>query len=218
MRSNSEITKTWTIYYYYINEEGQYLEAKLEAHSKNDSDTVYISNSVFKDFAKNLGINLEEFRFKYSTVSNICEHQSDFSGRCYDLSEVICIFTELKPGSVRTKDSHCCSSKISLCSTEMRDMVCRNQLNISRSGFGVNDGECLLNIDVHWLLSMQRLRAQGILLSVRDKEYTIETNPSDFSNWTRYDNKRKSRIKKALRLDKQKSLIYQDKENTSDYY
>ena len=97
-------------------------------------------------------------------------------------------------------------------------MVCRTQLNISPSGFGVNDGECLLNVDVHWLLSMQRLRAQGILLSVGDKEYTIETNPSDFSNWTRYDSKRKSRIKKALRLDKQKSLIYQDKENKSDYY
>ena len=218
MRSNSEITKTWTIYYFYINEKGQYLEAKLEAHSKYDSDTVYISNSVFKDFAKNLGINLEEFRFKYSTVSEICEHQSDFSGRCYNLTEVICMFTELKPGSVRRKDSHCCSSKISLCSTEMRDMVCRNQLNNYPSGFGVNDDECLLNVDVHWLLSMQRLRAQGILFYVGDKEYTIETYPSDYSNWKRYDSKRKSRIKRALRLDKQKSLIYQDKENTSDYY
>ena len=97
-------------------------------------------------------------------------------------------------------------------------MVCRNQLNISPSGFGVNDGECLLNVDVHWLLSMQRLRAQGALLHVGDKEYTIEKSRLAYFNWERYFKKQKSIIKKALRLDNQTSLIYQDKNNMSEYY
>jgi hypothetical protein len=218
MRSNSENKKTWALQYFYISEDGRQLEAELEIHSTSDPDTGYISNSVFKDFAKNLGINLEEFHFKYSPVSNICEHQSDFAGRCYNLIEVVCIFTELKPGLVRTKDYPCCSSKISLCSAEMRDMVCRKQLTNYPSGFGVIDGECLLNEDVYWLLSMQRLRAQKVLFYVRDKEYTIEANPSYYPNWKGYFSKQKSGIKKALRLDNQKSLIYRDKNNDSDHY
>jgi hypothetical protein len=218
MSSSSENAKTWTIQYFYISEEDRYLEAKLEAHSKNDSDTIHINHSGFKEFAKNLGINLEEFRFKYSPVSEVCEHLDSDSERCYNLFEITCIFTQLKPGSVRTKDYLCCSSKISLCSTEMRDMVCRNLLNNDPSGFGISDGECVLNEDVHWLLSKQRLRSLGVLFEVEGKECTFGQYPSNYFAWSRYFKKRKQNIRKAVRLGSQKSLIYRDKDNLSEYY
>jgi hypothetical protein len=84
----SEITKTLSLKYFYISKEGSYLEANLETHTNNDLGPIFISNSGFKDFANNLGINLAEFRFKYSTVSQICDHGSNFSERCYDLNKV----------------------------------------------------------------------------------------------------------------------------------
>ena len=214
----SEITKTLTLNYSYISKEGSYLEANLETHTNNDLGPIYISNSGFKDFANNLGINLEEFRFKYSTVSQICEHGSPFSGRCYDLYKVFNIFSELKAGLLITKDYLCCYSKMSLCSSEMRDMVCRNQISTYPLGFPVKSGECLLNEDVYWMLSTQRLRAKGVLFYVGNKEYTIEKYPSDYSNFKRYDKKRKSIIRTVLRLDNQKSLIYRNKDNQSEYY
>lgn len=214
----SGITKTLTLNYFYISNEGRSLKAGLETHSNNDLGPNYISNSGFKDFAKNLGINLEEFRFKYSTMSQICEHGSDFSGRCYDLNKVFNIFAELKAGLLITKDYLCCSSKMPLCSTEMRDTVCRNQISNYPPGFLVNGGECLLNEDAYWMPSTQRLRAQGVLFYVGNKEYTIEKYPSDYSNFKRYDKKRKSIIRTVLRLDNQKSLIYRNKDNQSEYY
>jgi hypothetical protein len=214
----SEITKTLTLKYFYISKEGSYLEANLETHTNNDLGPIFISNSGFKDFANNLGINLEEFRFKYSTVSQICEHGSPFSGRCYDLYKVFDIFADLKAGLLITKDYPCCSSKMPLCSIEMRDMVCWNQISTYPPGFLVNDGECLLNEDAYWMPSTQRLRAKGVLFNVGDKEYTIEKYTSDYFNWKRYDKKRKSIIRTVLRLDNQKSLIYRDKDNKSEYY
>ena len=218
MRPTSEITKTLTSNYFYISREGRRLEANLKTHSNSDLDRFYISNSGFKDLANNLGINLEEFRFKYSTVSEICEHADKVSGRCYDLFKVSYIFAELKAGLITTKDYPCCYSKIGLCSTEMRDAVCCNQINTYPPGFPVNGGKCLLNEHTHWGLSTQRLRAQGALLHVGDKEYTIEKYRLAYFNWERYFKKQKSIIKKALRLDNQTTLIYQDKNNMSEYY
>ena len=214
----SEITKTLTHNYFYISRDGSYLEANIETHANNDLGPIYINNNGFKDLANNLGINLEEFRFKYSTVSQICKHGGNFSGRCYDLDKVLDIFAELKAGLLITIDHPCCSSKMALCSTEMRDMVCWNQISTYPPGFLVNGGECLLNEDIYWMLSAQRLRAKGVLFNVGDKEYTIEKYPSDYSNFKRYDKKRKSIIRTVLRLDNQKSLIYRNKDNQSEYY
>ena len=214
----SEITKTLSLKYFYISKEGSYLEANLETHTNNDLGPIFISNSGFKDFANNLGINLAEFRFKYSTVSQICDHGSNFSERCYDLNKVFNIFVELKAGLLITKGYLCCSSKMPLCSTEMRDMVCRNQISTYPTGFPVNGGKCLLNEDFYWMLSAQRLRAKGVLFYVGNKEYTIEKYPSDYFKFKRYDKKRKRIIRTILRLDNQKSLIYRDKDNKSEYY
>ena len=72
-----EILKTLIYQYFYINKKGRSLEAILETHSNDDLGPEYISNSSFKDLANNLGINLEEFRFKYSNVSEICEHKDE---------------------------------------------------------------------------------------------------------------------------------------------
>ena len=210
--------KTLTNYYFYISPEGRRLEASLETHSHKDLDRFYISNSGFKDLANNFGINLEEFRFKYSTVSEICEHPDRVSKRCYDLFKVLNIFAELKAGLIMINDFLCCYSKIGLCSTEMRDAECHKQKSTNPPGFPFIGGNCLLNEYSHWALSTQRLRAQGVLLYVGDKEYTIEKYWPDYGTWSRYYNKQKSIIKKALRLDKQVELIYRNKENISEYY
>jgi hypothetical protein len=214
----SEITKTQILNYFYINQQGQRLEAILETHSNNDFESAYISNSSFKSLATNLGINLDEFRFKYSTVSEVCEHvDSDFE-RCYEYSKVLEIFTALKAGLVRIKNHRCCYSEIQLCSAEMRDVVCRNQISNYPPGFLVNGGECLLNEEDHWMLSTHRLRVLGVLFYTGGKEYTLEQYPTDYSAWTRYWKKRDKKIRKALRLENQTNIIYKVKENLSEYY
>lgn len=194
------------------------LEANLETHSNDDLGPEYISNSGFKDLADNLGINLEEFRFKYSNVSEICEHKYEVSERCYELSKVLHIFAELKAGLLTTKGYPCCFSKMPLCSTGMRDRVCSNQISKYPPGFPVNGGECLLNEGAYWGLSVQRLKAEGLLFYDGEKEYTLEQNIGDFYAWKSYLKKSGEIIKKALRLESQTSLIYRDKENISDYY
>ncbi len=207
-----------TYSYFYISTEGLRLEANLETHSNNDLDGIYIDNSGFKDLAENLGINLEEFRFKYSVMSEICEHSNQVLERCYNLSAVLHIFSELRAGLLVTRDYPCCFSKMPLCSAEMRDVVCRNQISDYPPGFPVNGGKCLLNEDTYWGLSTQRLRAEGSLFYVGDKEYTIEKPTLDYFKWQKYYKKKKDTIKKALRLDNQTSLIYRDDENLSEYY
>ena len=162
--------KTLIYQYFYINKKGRSLEAILETHSNDDLGPEYISNSSFKDLANNLGINLEEFRFKYSIVSEICEHKDEVSERCYELSKVLDIFAELKAGLLTTKGYPCCFSKMPLCSTGMRDRVCSNQISNYPPGFPVNGGECLLNEGAYWGLSMQRLRAEGLLFYDGEKE------------------------------------------------
>lgn len=204
--------------YFYLSEEGRCLEANLETHSNNDLDGIYIDNRGFKDLAENLGINLEEFRFKYSVVSEICQHSNQVLERCYNLSKVLHIFSEQKAGLILTSDYPCCYSKSWLCSSEMRDVVCHDQISTFPPGFPVNGGKCLLNEKAYWGVSTQRLRAEGALFYVGDQEYTIEKSPMDFFMWQRYFKKQKSKINKALRLDKQVKLIYQNKENISEYY
>jgi hypothetical protein len=100
----------------------------------------------------------------------------------------------------------------------MRDVVCHDQISTFPPGFPVNGGKCLLNEKAYWGVSTQRLRAEGALFYVGDQEYTIEKSPMDFFMWQRYFKKQKSKINKALRLDKQVKLIYQNKENISEYY
>jgi hypothetical protein len=212
------IIKTSTLKYFYTTKEGLRLEANLETHFNHDIGPVYISNSSFKDFANNLGINLDEFRFKYSTVSEVCEHMGSVSERCYDYSKVFYIFTALKAGLVETKNHLCCYSEMPLCSAEARDEVCRYQISTYPAGFPVNGGECLLNDDVYWMLSRQRLSALGIMFYRGEKEFTLEKDPSDYFAWSRYWKKRKRKIKKAARLDNQTSIIYRDIDNVSDYY
>jgi len=209
---------TLMLNYFYLSKSELRIEANLETHSDNDQDGIYIDNAGFQELANNLGVNLEEFRFKYSTVSEICEHSERFSERCYDLYKVLHIFTELKAGLSFTSEYRCCFSKISLCSAEMRDVICRNQISVYPPGFPVNGGECLLNDGVHWGLSTQRLRAQGVLFYIGPREYTIEKSPINLNEWQRCFKKQKSAIKKALRLDNQTTLIYRDKENLSEYY
>jgi hypothetical protein len=218
LESTLGIIKVLALKYFYITKEGLRLEATLDTHFNNDLGPIYISNSSFKDFANNLGINLDEFRFKYPTVSEVCEHMDSVSERCYDYSKVFYIFTSLKAGLIETTDHLCCYSGMPLCSAEVRDVVCRNQISTYPPGFLVNGGKCLLNDDIYWMLSTQRLRAKGVLFNVGDKEYTIEKYPSDYSKFKRYDKKRKSIIRTVLRLDNQKSLIYRDKDNKSEYY
>lgn len=213
-----KMIKKLTLKYFYISKEGLRQEAKLETHFINDFGPIYISNSSFKDFAGNFGINLDEFRFKYSTVSVVCEHTDSDLERCYEYSKVLKIFTELKAGLVVIKHHRCCSSEIPLCSVEMRDKVCWDQISTYPPGFLVNGGECLLNEDIYWMLAAQRLRAKRVLFNVGNKEYTIKDYPSDYFNWKRYEKKRKSIIRTVLRLDNQKSLIYRDKDNKSEYY
>jgi hypothetical protein len=207
-----------TYNYFYISTEGLRLEASLETHSNNDLDSNYIDNNGFQELANNLGINLEEFRFKYSVVSEICEHPIQVLERCYNLSKVLHIFSELKAGLMLTKDYPCCYSKSWLCSSEMRDVVCHRQISTYPQGYAVNAEKCLLNEGAYWELSTQRLRAEGALFYVGDKEYTIEKSPMDIFQWERYFKKRNNMIKKALRLDSQVSLIYRNKENISEYY
>jgi hypothetical protein len=213
-----EIIKTSTLKYFYITREGLRLEASLDTHFNNDLGPIYISNSSFKNFANNLGINLDEFRFKYSTVSEVCEHMDSVSERCYDYSKVFYIFTSLKAGLIETKDHLCCYSGMPLCSAEMRDIVCRDQIFTYPPGFPVNSGKCLLNDDVYWMLSTLRLRSQGVLFHVGDKEYTLEQYPTDYHAWMRYKKKWDKKIKNALRLDNQTSSIYQNKDNKSEHY
>lgn len=212
------VIKKLTLKYFYISKKGLRQEAKLETHFNNDLGPIYISNSSFKDCAGNFGINLDEFRFKYSTLSEVCEHMDRASERCYDYSTVFYIFISLKAGLVETKEHLCCFSEMPLCSAEMRDAVCYNQISTYPAGFIVNRGKCLLNDDVYWMLSKQRLNALGVLFYRGGKEYTLEKDPSDYFAWSRYWKKRNRKIKKAERLDNQTSVIYRDKDNMSDYY
>jgi len=209
---------TVTNNYFYIGPNGSRLEASLVTHSNNDLEGVYIDNSGFKDLAENLEINLEEFRFKYSVVSEICEHSNQVLERCYNLSKVLYIFSELKAGLMLTSDYPCCFSKSWLCSSEMRDVVCHDQISSFPPGFPVNGGECLLNEKAYWGVSTQRLRSEGALFYVGDKEFTIEKSPIDVFMWERYFNNQKSRINKALRLKNQTSLIYRNNGHVSEYY
>ena len=204
--------------YYYLAENNERHEAILESHSNDGLENIYISHISFKEFANNLRINLEEFHYKYSPVSEICRHGSKTSERCYNLGAVFSIFTELNAGMVLKEEGKCCYSNLPLCSETFRDKTYWTRVKEHGSALVTGNESCLINLQSHCFTSRQRLITRGDILCKGNKEYTLVNNPSESNHWLRYFKKREKSNRKLLRLDKQTSLIYGEKVKTVEYY
>jgi hypothetical protein len=213
-----EKSQKYTFEYYYLAENNERHEAILESHSNDNLANIYISHISFKEFANNLGINLEEFHYKYSPVSEICRHGSKTSERCYNLSAVFSIFTELNAGMVLKEEGKCCYSNLPLCSEAFRDRTYWTRVKEYGSALVNGNESCLLNFQSYCFTSRQRLITRGDILCKGNKEFTLENNPSESNHWLRYFKKRERSTRKLLRLDKQKSLIYGERVKTVEYY
>jgi len=204
--------------YAYIGGNGERIEATLETHLCDDLENTYISHISFIELANNLEINLEELYFKYSPISNVCKNRTNTSKRCYNLGAVFSIFSELKPGMIRREKGWCCYSTLPLCSQAFRDRTYWTRIDEHGSVFFSGGKDCLLEESHYCFTSRQRLISRGDILFTGNKEYTIYNNPSVTNHWLRYFKKRERSLKKLLRLDKQISSIYKDKDNSPEYY
>ncbi len=213
-----EKSQKYTFEYYYLAENNERHEAFLEAHSNDNLENIYISHISFKEFANNFGINLEEFHYKYSPVSEICRHGSKTSERCYNLGAVFSIFTELNAGMVLKEEGECCYSNLPLCSKAFRDKTYWTRVKKYGSALVTGNESCLINLQSHCFTSRQRLITRGDILCKGNKEYTLENNPSESNHWLKYFKKRERSTRKFLRLDKQISLIYGEKVRAVEYY
>ena len=213
-----EMSKKYTFEYYYLAENNERHEAILESHSIDNLENIYISHISFKEFANNLGINLEEFHYKYSPISEICRHGLKTSERCYNLGAVFSIFTELNAGMVLKEEGKCCYSNLPLCSEAFRDKTYWTRVKEHGSALITGNESCLINLQSHCFASRQRLITRGDILCKGNKEYTLVNNPSESNHWLRYFKKREKSNRKLLRLDKQTSLIYGEKVKTVEYY
>ena len=218
IESNLYITNSNTRKYAFINIKGKLFEDILEWHSNDDFANAFISNSSFKELDHNLEINLEELHFKYSPISNICEHGPPTFERCYSLDRVFSIFSELKAGMVLMDEGDCCNSKLPLCSQEFRDSTYWWRTTENTPVFFNFNRACLLDEQDYLYTSRQRLISRGDIFCQGLDEYTLSTNPGRTDHWLRHFKKRERLIKILLRLDKYISLIYKDKDKSPEYY
>jgi hypothetical protein len=204
--------------YAYIGRNGERLEAILEVHSCDELENTYISHIGFIELANNLEINLEELHFKYSPISEVCKNRTDTYERCYNLGAVFSIFSELKPGMIRREKEWCCYSTLPLCSQAFRDQTYWTRIKENGSVYFAGSADCLLETSHYCFTSRQRLISRGDILVTGNKEYTLHNNPSITNHWLWHFKRREKSIKRLLRLDKQMSMIYQDKGKSPEYY
>jgi len=223
LESITEVPVSYNHKYNYFNDEVSRLVSKLANLKNEDFEEVFINENNFLVLADFFKINLDEFYFKYSPVSIICDHEDSSSRRCYNLGLVLEIFSELKSGlAFLGEDARCCHTGLPLCLSEHRDWQLGSFINDQKTLLPYcNTGEkfCLLDQEKYIRPSRARLLRSGTVYHVNSvPRYVLDMKFLDLDRLQKCIDHSKLVETKARKLNEAVTRIFQDKNKRPEYY
>jgi hypothetical protein len=223
LESISEVPTSYNHNYKYFNDEVAMLVAKLANQKNENFEGIFINQDSFFVLADFFEINLDEFYFKYSPISTICNHEDSSSRRCYNLGLVLEIFSELKAGLASLEvGARCCLTGLPLCLSEHRDGQLRRFIHDQKTLLPYcNTGEvfCLLDQERYLRPSRVRLQSSGILYEVNgETRYVQDMNFFEGDRLLKCNDHSNLVEKKAKKLNESVTRVFQDKDREPDYY
>lgn len=223
LESIPEVPEEFSHNYKYFNDEVSGWVLKLANLNNQDIKMLYINETTFIILADFFNINLDEFSFKYSPISIMCNHEDSSSRRCYNLGLVLEIFSELKSGLISLEEGvRCCHTGLPLCLSEYRDRQLGIFIHDQKTLLPYcNTGEkfCLLDQEKYFRPSRARLQSSGTLYEVNGVSRFVQD--MKFLDLDRLDHCLNNLIileKKAKKLNETVTRIFQGKNKRPEYY
>ena len=223
LESIPEVSKGFSHNYKYFSDEVSRLVVKLENLKNEDIERLFINESNFIVLADFFKINLDEFYFKYSPVSIVCNHEDSSSRRCYNLGLVLEIFSELKAGLAPLEEgARCCHTGLPLCLSEHRDAQLGSFIHDQKTLLPFcNTGKayCLLYQERYIRPSRFRLLSSGTVYSVNGvPRYVQDMKFFEGDRLLKCLNHSKLVETKARKLNEAVTRIFQDKNKRPEHY
>ena len=223
LESIPEVPASYDHNYKYFNDEVSGWVLKLANQKNEDFEGIFINENNFLFLANFFKINLDEFYFKYSPVSIICNHDDSSSKRCFNLGLVLEIFSELKPGLTSLEEgARCCHTGLPLCLSEHRDRQLESFILDQKTLLPYcNTGEayCLLYQERYIRPSRFRLLRSGTVYSVNGvPRYVQDLKFLDLDRLSKCFDHIELVEKKAKKLNETVTRIFQDKNKRPEYY
>jgi len=223
LESIPEVPASYDHNYKYFNDEVSGWVLKLANQKNEDFEGIFINENNFLFLANFFKINLDEFYFKYSPVSIICNHDDSSSKRCFNLGLVLEIFSELKPGLTSLEEgARCCHTGLPLCLSEHRDRQLESFILDQKTLLPFcNTGEkyCLLDKERYLRPSRVRLQSSGTLYEVDSVlRYVLDMKFLKGDQVLKCNDHSKLVETKARKLNEALTRIFQDKNKRPEYY
>ena len=223
LESIPEVPASYDHNYEYFNDEVSGWVLKLANQKNEDFERIFLNETTFIAMADFFKINLDEFFFKYSPISIICNHEDSSSRRCYNLSLVFEIFSELKAGIALIEGSaRCCHTGLPLCLSEHRDGQLGSLIHDQKTltpYCNTGEADCLLYQERYIRPSRFRLLRSGTVYSVNGApRYVQDMKFFNGDKLLKCLNHSKLVRTKAKKLNEALTRIFQDKNIRPEYY
>jgi hypothetical protein len=223
LESIPEVPASYDHNYKYFNDEVSGWVLKLADQKNEDFEEIFINESSFIAFADFFNINLDEFYFKYSPVSIVCNHEDSSSRRCYNLGLVLEIFSELKAGLASLEEgARCCLTGLPLCLSEHRDEQLGSFIHDQKTLLpycNTEEAYCLLYQERYIRPSRVRLLSSGTVYSVNGvPRYVLDMKFLKSDRVLKRNDHSKLVKTKARKLNEALTRIFQDKNKRPEHY
>ena len=223
LESIPEVPASYDHNYKYFNDEVSGWVLKLANQKNEDFEGIFINENNFLFLANFFKINLDEFYFKYSPVSIICNHDDSSSKRCFNLGLVLEIFSELKAGLAFLEEgARCCHTGLPLCLSEHRDGQLESFIFDQKTLLPFcNTGKayCLLDQERYVRPSRLRLQSSGTVYHVNGvPRYVQDMKFFEGDRLLKCLDHSKLVKTKARKLNEALTRIFQDKNKRPEYY
>jgi len=223
LESIPEVPASYDHNYKYFNDEVSGWVLKLANQKNEDFEEIFINESNFIAFADFFEINLDEFYFKYSPVSIICNHEDSSSRRCYNLGLVLKIFSELKAGLASLEEgARCCLTGLPLCLSKHRDEQLASFIHDQETLLpycATGEKFCLLYQERYIRPSRFRLLSSGKVYSVNGvPRYVQDMKFLNLDRLSKHLDHIQLVKKKAKKLNEAVTKIFQDKNKRPEHY
>ena len=223
LESIPEVPGSYDHNYKYFNDEVSGWVLKLANQKNEDFERIFVNETTFIALADFFKINLDEFFFKYSPVSIICDHEDSSSRRCYNLALVLGIFSELKAGLASLEvGARCCLTGLPLCLSEHRDGQLRSFIHDQKTLLpycATGEAYCLLDQERYVRPSRLRLQSSGTVYHVNGvPRYVQDIKFLNLDRLGKCFDYLKLNKEKANKLNEAVTRIFQDKNKRPEYY
>ena len=223
LESIPEVPASYDHNYKYFNDEVSGWVLKLADQKNEDFEEIFINEINFIAIADFFEINLDEFYFKYSPVSVICNHEDSSSRRCYNLGLILEIFSELKAGLASLEEgARCCHTGLPLCLSEHRDRQLESFIHDQKTLLpfcSTGEKYCLLDKERYLRPSRVRLSSSGTLYEVNGESRYVQDMKFFEGDRLLKCLKHSKLVKtKARKLNEALIRIFQDKNKRPEHY